>query len=135
MTARTLTADREDTMVYHTAVAFPRQAECPGSLDHGRDHWVSLSWERSAVPEGAVGAEDQTIPQEIQKTDCSFILISLVLINFFFPVEALQAALTDGAVNRPGKYLSGMCWQSSTEVNGATLIYNENLALIFHRNV
>lgn len=45
---------------------------------HGSDLWVSLGWERSAVPEGAVGAQDQTIPQEIQKTDCSVTLISLV---------------------------------------------------------
>lgn len=65
-------------MVYHTAVTFPRQAECPGNLVHGSDLWVSLSWERSAVPESAQGAQDQTIPQEIQKTDCSVILTSLV---------------------------------------------------------
>lgn len=56
MIAVTLT-DWEGTMVYHTAVTFPRQTECPGSVAHGSDRCVSLSWESSVVPGGAV---DQT---------------------------------------------------------------------------
>lgn len=90
MIAVTLT-DWEGTMVYHTAVTFPRQTECPGSVAHGSDRWVSLSWESSVVPGGAVGAQDQT-PQEphsIRDTEDRFLCHSYLpcFNQIFLPLE------------------------------------------------
>lgn len=67
-------------MVYPSAVTFPRSALglWPMAVTPGRAQQdLEVLWVHRIKPHRS------HIPQEIQKTDCSVILISLVLIKFF----------------------------------------------------
>lgn len=86
-----------------------------------------------------MGVQDQT-PQEPHSTrDPESRLLCrsyLPCFNYIFSQWnfSKQLLLMMPYIDR-AKSLSGMCWHSSMEVNGATLIYNENLALAFRSNV
>lgn len=86
-----------------------------------------------------MGVQDQT-PQEPHSTrDPESRLLCrsyLPCFNYIFSQWnfSKQLLLMMPYIDR-AKFLSGMCWHSSMEVNGATLIYNENLALAFRSNV